>query len=152
MDPISATAVVGLLVRYARHLSGQVGESIDNAVNEQLSAVWKKVLGRFRSNPLADGALIRLQEQPDNANRQAAVADHLEEIMSADRGFVDELSQLMAMRPAGDSYVEVHARDAGPVAANGNVTISGARLAAGRDLTIGTASGAQDSSAAQGET
>ncbi|EMD24215.1 hypothetical protein [Amycolatopsis azurea] len=135
MDAISAAAITSLLINYGRHLAGVASEVVDEGVRQGLRALWEKVRDRFSSDPQASGALDRLAEQPGNQRRQAAVEDHLDEVLSADADFAASLSELVERMKATGRH-DIQVRDSGAVAIGGNVSIKGTRQVAGRDITI----------------
>ncbi|RSM57829.1 hypothetical protein DMH03_26110 [Amycolatopsis sp. WAC 01376] len=135
MDAVSAAAITSFLISYGRHLAGVAGAVVDEGVTQGLRSLWEKVRGRFSSDPQASGALERLAEQPENQRRQAAVEDHLDELMAADGDFAAALSELVE-RLKTTGYPTIQVRDAGALAIGGNVSIKGTRQVAGRDITI----------------
>jgi hypothetical protein len=135
MEPISAAAITSLLVTYGRHLAGIASDVLDEGIAERLRAVWDKVRKRFSGDDQASGALERLAEQPDNSRRQAALEDHLDEIMHTDAEFTASLAELVE-QVGSRSYDNIDVRDAGAVAIGGNVTISGGQYTAGRDVNV----------------
>lgn len=138
MDVVSAAAITSLLVTYGRHLAGVAGGVLDEVVAERLRALWEKVRSRFAAEEQATGALERLAEQPENDRRRAALEDHLDELMQADADFAASLAELAEqVRSAG--YANIRVQDAGAVAIGGDVTVSGSRYAAGRDITLANA-------------
>jgi len=136
MEPISTTVVVGLLARYGRHLAGIAGEALDAATKGGLEKLWAAVQARLHRDPGAAAALDRVGAEPDNPRRQAALEDYLEEVMAADSHFKSELSRLVSDLAAngGSIDAQVRASNSGAVAVGGNLTISGGRFAAGRDV------------------
>jgi hypothetical protein len=135
MDPVSATAITSLLVDYGRHLVGVAGEVLDVGIVKGLRVLWEKVRGHFSADAQASGVFRRFAEQPDNSRRQAGVEDYLEEFMQADADFAASLAELVEqVRSSG--YANIQVRDAGAVAIGGDVTISGSRYAAGRDINL----------------
>ncbi len=135
MEPISAAVVTSLLVTYGRHLAGIAGGVLDEAIAGRLRALWERVTDRFSGDGQASGALGRLAKEPDNPRRQAAVEDHLDEMMQADPAFASALAEL-AQQAGSNSFANIDIRDAGSVAIGGNVSITGAGYVAGRDLTV----------------
>jgi len=135
MDPVSAAAITSLLVTYGRHLAGIASEVVDEGVAQGLRALWDKVRSRFSADEQASGALDRLAEQPDNSRRQAALEDHLDELMRADSDFAASLAELAEEVRSG-GFANIRVQDAGAVAVGGNVTVSGSRYAAGRDINL----------------
>jgi hypothetical protein len=135
MDPVSTTAITSLLVDYGRHLVGVAGDVLDAGIAKGLRVLWEKVRSHFLVDAQASGAFQRFAEQPDNVRRQAAVEDYLEELMQADADFAASLAELVEqVRSSG--YANIRVRDAGAVAIGGDVTISGSRYAAGRDINL----------------
>ncbi len=135
MEPISAVVVTSLLVTYGRHLAGVAGGVLDEAIADRLRALWVRVTNRFSRDEQASGALSRLAMQPDNPRRQAAVEDHLDEMMQADPAFASALAEL-ARQASSDTYANIDIRDVGSVAIGGNVTMTAEGHVAGRDLTV----------------
>ncbi|MFF0066973.1 hypothetical protein ACFYRC_36795 [Streptomyces sp. NPDC005279] len=139
MEPIAASAVVALIASYASHLAGVAGGVLDSLAADRLRGLWDTVTERFRSEPQAEGALRRLEEQPHNANRRGAVEDHLHELLDADPEFAQRLAALVReveSRADGASYT-LRVEHSGPVAAGGaRIDIRGGRTAAGRDVTV----------------
>ncbi|MFF3455168.1 hypothetical protein ACFYXH_12695 [Streptomyces sp. NPDC002730] len=139
MEPIAASAVVALIASYASHLAGVAGSVIDTLAADRLRGLWDAVTDRFRSEPQAEGALRRLEEQPDNANRRGAVEDHLQELLDTDPEFAQRLAALVRTvedKPDGGSY-DLRVEQSGPVAAGGaKIDIRGGNMAAGRDLSV----------------
>jgi hypothetical protein len=141
MEPITAAWVVGLLAVHAKSL---VGPAIETAAKEggeflagRVKALVAAVRAHFRDDPAATDALDRLDQAPDDARRQGAVEERVEEALAADPSFVAALQQLAdEIRAAGPQSVTV--QDAGAVAVNGNVTLTAGGHAAGRDLIIGS--------------
>lgn len=148
MEPISASIVVGLLARFAgplaeaagSHLATAAGAVLDDELTARLRRLWDCVQARFAHDPQAIGSLQRLGEQPANPNRQAAVTDHLQELLAADPDFAARLATLTEAAQAGGGRSrdnEVLIDNSGAVATGGSVTVSGGQFAAGRDLTVG---------------
>jgi hypothetical protein len=135
MDPVSAAAITSLLVNYGRHLAGVASDVIDEGVTRGLRTLWDKVRTAFSADQQASGALERLAEQPENQRRQAAVEDHLDELMCADSEFAASLKAIVEqLEAAGQRTIQV--RDAGAVAIGGNVSLKGTHHVAGRDITV----------------
>lgn len=135
MDSVSTTAITSLLVDYGRHLVGVAGDVLDAGIVKGLRVLWEKVRSHFLVDAHASGAFQRFAEQPENSRRQAAVEDYLEELMQADTDFAASLAELVEqVRSSG--YANIRVRDAGAVAIGGDVTISGGRHVAGRDINL----------------
>ena len=146
MEPLAVGAVVALIARYAEHLAGGM---LDTAVGERLRRVWDTVTARFRDDPVAEGALRRLQDQPGNANRRAAVEDHLQELVDTDSDFATALAALMRdVQQGGGGANSLSVDNAGAVAVDdARVEIRGGSIAAGRDVRLdGSYTGLPESS------
>lgn len=139
MEPITvaASVVVGMLARYAEHLAGAAGKAADEALTERLRLLWRAVKARFQSDPGALDSLARLRKKPESGHWRAAVEEHLDEAMTADRSFATLVANL-AKQIQGVDISNVDIRDAGAVAIGGDVSVSGT-YAAGRDLTVDSA-------------
>jgi hypothetical protein len=131
MDPISASVVVGLLVKYAEHLADPAAKVLDDATNAVVGKVWNAVRAKFADDQHATSSLDRVSDEPDNPLRQAAVEGYIEEMMGADHEFAVELAQLA--QPVLNTTVTASVHNSGAVAAGGEVNISGT-FAAGRDM------------------
>ncbi|WP_329395811.1 hypothetical protein [Streptomyces melanogenes] len=131
-DPVAVGAVTAILVRWAQHAAGV---AVDGLVSDRARAVWDAVAHRFRRDPQADGALRRLGAQPGNANRRAAVADHLEELMARDPEFARALADLVAAERGHAHGTRVDNAGAA-VIGGGSVDVRGGGIAAGRDVTV----------------
>ena len=136
MDPVSASAITSLVVVYAKHLAGVAGEAVDGLFKEALEDTWNAIRARFRGDDQATGALVRLEEKPDNDRRRAAFEEHLEELMESDPAFRDELDALWSRAQAAHAVSGVQVSDAGAVAIGGDVNLRAGGNLAGRDLTI----------------
>ncbi|WHM40472.1 hypothetical protein [Streptomyces sp. BPTC-684] len=132
-DPVTVGAVTAILVRWAQHAAGV---AVDGLVTDRARSVWDAVANRFRRDPQADGALRRLGDQPGNANRRAAVADHLEELLAGDPEFARTLAALVAAEGDGRARGTRVENAGAAVIGGGSVDIRGGGIAAGRDVTV----------------
>ncbi|MET9623105.1 hypothetical protein ABZZ37_20460 [Streptomyces sp. NPDC006464] len=99
MEPLAAGAVAALIARYAEHLAAGPP---DPDLTERLGGLWDAVAARFQGDPVAEGALRRLRDQPENTDRRCAVEDHVQELADGDPEFGAALAGLLerAGRPA----------------------------------------------------
>ncbi|MFE5487072.1 hypothetical protein [Streptomyces sp. NPDC056527] len=135
MEPLAAGAVVALIARYAEHLAGA---EVETAATDRLRRLWDTVTARFDGDPVAEGALRRLRDRPDNANRRGAVEDHLQELAENDPEFARSLATLLREADEADGDTGAFRSDsAGAAAVDGpTVGIRGGSIAAGRDVRI----------------
>lgn len=134
MEPLALNAVAGWLADYAAQVAGGV---VDSAVADGVRRLWDAVAARFGGDPVAEGALDRLREQPENTRRQGAVEDHLEELVRSDPEFARTLAELVrALGEESAAEGSTHVHGSGAVAAGqGRVSISGT-YAGGRDVHV----------------
>ena len=131
-DPVTAVTTVSLLITFLTGAVQRAGEQSGEAAQGAIRALFGHVRDRFRGDDYAARALQRLEENPDNERRQAAVVDILAEKLEEDPGFADEVRKLLDdVREAGGP---ISIQDGGAVAINGDVIINADR-AAGRDQT-----------------
>ncbi|MGI5401213.1 hypothetical protein ACQEVG_17490 [Streptomyces sp. CA-135486] len=128
-----------LLVRYAEHLAGLVGNVADEAITGRLRAVWSAVANRFRSDSQAEGALNRLGVAPGDTRRQAAVEGHLDDLLREDESFARALAELVNATPGlTKAATQITVTNAGAVAIGGSLRIHGSGgSTAGRDVGTG---------------
>ncbi|MFF1481148.1 hypothetical protein ACFVYD_26960 [Streptomyces sp. NPDC058301] len=132
-DPVAVGAITAILVRWAQHAAGV---AVDGLVTDRARSVWDAVANRFRRDPQADGALRRLGDQPDNTDRRAAVAGHLEELMAADPEFARTLAALVTAEGEARTRAARVENAGAAVIGSGSVVIRGGGIAAGRDATV----------------
>jgi hypothetical protein len=140
MDPLSlATAAVSLIVpvlgRAAGHIANRVGDDLGEAVTARLERLYEAIKARLAPGSYADGALQRLEEQPDNERRKAALQDGLTELIEADPAFGKELLELIRAAEAAGGREVVQIMDAGAISIGGDVKMRGTNVA-GRDMTV----------------
>jgi len=139
VDPASLAALaVGALVRYAvskaSGVASRAGRDVDAAVDDRLDRLYDAVRERLVGDSRAERTLTDLKTQPDDARRQGRLELALEEVIEKDPEFATRLATMLDDLSQHPPVGGIAARDTGPVA-GGNVVITGARDAAGRDLT-----------------
>ena len=75
MDPISASALVALLVTCFKHVGAAAVEPIDEALKSGLTGLLHRIQRHFAADPVAGGALDRLEAEPDNTRRPSGRPD-----------------------------------------------------------------------------
>ena len=122
--------VASFLGRVGKRVAGQVSEDLEEAAAEKLKGLYKAIKDRLSGDGYAAGALKRREEQPDNENRQVAVAEVLAEAAQDDAGFAETLAQLVDETKGVSGNLEVddiegHAAAIKARVVSGNVTATG---------------------------
>ena len=96
VDPIS-TAAVALLAPYLAKAGEEIAQKAGDAVWKMAESLYQAVHRKFSADKdtYAQKTLQRLEEQPTNEARQAALADVLNEKVNSDPSFAQELKQLV---------------------------------------------------------
>jgi hypothetical protein len=97
MDPAIANAAVALLSPYLSKAAGGAASEAGKAAWKAGESLYEAIRKQFGTKPDAhtDQTLQRLQEQPTNKERQAALARMLIEHAHSDHAFARELEQLV---------------------------------------------------------
>ncbi|MFJ8584660.1 hypothetical protein ACIRD2_08355 [Streptomyces sp. NPDC093595] len=99
MEPFAVGELMPMIVAYAGHLAGGM---IDTAVSDRLRQLWDTVSTRFRGDEVAEAALDRLRERPEDPHRRSAVHGHLQDVVDSDPEFARTLAELArAVEAAG---------------------------------------------------
>lgn len=96
VDPVTTTAAA-LLTPYLAKVGEEVAKQAGDAVWNMAESLYHMIRRKFTTDQdtYAQQTLQRLQEQPTNEARQAALADVLNEKIQADPSFAQELRQLV---------------------------------------------------------
>lgn len=140
-DPTAlASQALPLLVTYMRHVGGRLADRVvgdlDDLVVGKLTALYDRVKAKVTGDSYAEQALERLEQEPENAQRQGAFEDALAEVAQGDPSFSAALAGLLedARRAAGPTLTRIEA--SGATSIHGDVTLEGTNVA-GRDLHVG---------------
>jgi hypothetical protein len=141
MDPTTiATTAVTVLTPYVVKAGEKTAEKLGEMLPAGVGKVWKAIAGRFKGKAAAEEAAADLVAQPEDEDNQAAFRKQLKKVLEADRGFMAELSQLLAsVQPErGDQIFNL---GSGAVAAHGGVAAGAGGVAIKGDshgpITIG---------------
>lgn len=143
MDLVTlATGAVSLLVPYlakaGRTIADKVGKDVWDIVNTKVETLYESIKNKFTGNDYAGQTLKRLEEKPEDEDRQNAMKSILKENLAEDPQFQEVVGQLLAetKQVGGDSVIRVYG--SGAAAAHGGVAAGEGGYAAGRDINIGS--------------
>ncbi len=96
IDPIT-TAAAALLAPYLTKAGEEVAKQAGDAAWQMAASLYQAIRRKFTKDQdaYAQQTLQRLEEQPTNEARQAALADVLNEKVQADPSFAQELKGLV---------------------------------------------------------
>lgn len=144
MDLVTlATGAVSLLVPYlakaGRSIAEKVGKDVWDIVSSKVETLYDAIKNKFKGNDYASQSLKRLEEKPEDEDRQAAMKSVLKEVLAEDSQFQKTLSQLLAeaKQMGGDSIIQVYG--SGAAATHRGVAAGERGYAAGRDIHTGSA-------------
>ncbi|HEX8067033.1 MAG TPA: hypothetical protein VF520_10945 [Thermoleophilaceae bacterium] len=136
VEPITVAA--GLVGAYLQHLSqraaDQAVEELDERAERGLLGLYRLVKNKLTGHDHGKAVLARVEEEPANERRQAALADVLDEVGRDDQQFAAELERQVDEATASLAG-RIEISDSGAVAIGGSVTQRGTYVA-GRDLTV----------------
>ena len=118
----------------------RIGGDLSEALLDRLERLYGRVKARLAGHREGEHALHELELAPGDERARAALAARLAELARSDQAFAAALTQLVQQaQEAGGidlRLTRINVRDAGIVAPQGEVRISGTYVA-GRDLSIG---------------
>lgn len=142
MDPITlATGAVSLLVPHlakaGKVVADKVGQEVWDKVSNKIEKLYETIKNKFIGNDYAIQTLKRLEEKPDDKDRQSAMQSILKEVLIEDSQFQKILSQILAeaKQVGGESVIQVYG--SGAAATHGGVAAGKGGYAVGRDIIIG---------------
>jgi predicted membrane chloride channel (bestrophin family) len=96
LDPMT-TAAAALLAPYVAKVGEEVAQKAGDAAWQMAASLYQAIRRKFTKDQdaYAQQTLQRLEEQPTNEARQAALADVLNEKVQADPSFAQELKRLV---------------------------------------------------------
>ncbi len=133
-----ATGAVSLLVPYlakaGKTIAEKVGEDAWDMVNSKIEKLYETIKNKITGNDYASQKLKRLEEKPEDEDRQIAMKSVLKDVLADDQQFQKTLSQLLdEVKQTGGK--NIHIQNNGAVAIGGKIYIKG-KYAAGRDINI----------------
>lgn len=140
MDPVSlATSAAALLATYlgraADRAASDLADTLGEAAVTKLGQLYRWLRTKVTGKPAAEEALQRLEEQPQDDERQIVLKVTLTDLIRSESGFAETLERLVAEAQQAGGPALTQIVDAGIVAGR-DVHLRG-RNVAGRDLTIG---------------
>ena len=97
IDPTITTAAAALLAPYLAKAGEEIAQKAGDAAWNMAASLYHAIKQKFTADQdaYAQQTLQRLEEQPTNEARQAALADVLHEKAQADPSFAQELKRLV---------------------------------------------------------
>jgi hypothetical protein len=140
MDPVSlATSAAALLATYlgraADRAASDLADTLGEAAVTKLGQLYRWLRTKVTGKPAVEEALQRLEEEPQDDERQIVLKVTLTDLIRSESGFAETLERLVAEAQQAGGPALTQIVDAGIVAGR-DVHLRG-RNVAGRDLTIG---------------
>ena len=122
-----ATTAVSLLVPYlaeaGKSVANKVGEDAWNLLNRKIETLYELIKNKFHIDDYASETLERLEEKPEDEDRQKAMEIVLKEVLKEDKLFKKMLSKLVIeMKQEGSDNV-IQADISGAAATHGGVAL-----------------------------
>ena len=122
-----ATTAVSLLVPYlaeaGKSVANKVGEDAWNLLNRKIETLYELIKNKFHIDDYASKTLKRLEEKPEDEDRQKAMEIVLKEVLKEDKLFEKMLSKLVIeMKQEGSDNV-IQADISGAAATHGGVAL-----------------------------
>lgn len=130
-----ATGAVSLLVPYlakaGKTIADKIGKDAWDTVNDKIETLYESIKSKFLGNDYASQTLKRLEEKPDDDDRQNAMKGVLRDALAEDGQFQKILAQLLEQieHEGGDNIIQIY-RDSA-VATNGSVAANKGGIALG---------------------
>ncbi len=130
-----ATVAVSLLVpclaKAGKTIADKIGKDAWDTVNNKIEKLYDSIKKKFTGNDYANNTLKRLEEKPENEDRQNAMKAVLREVLAEDQQFQKMLVQILEQieNSGGDKIIQAY-RDS-VVATNGSVAANGGSIALG---------------------
>ena len=101
MDPVTpATGAVSLLVPHlakaGKAVTDKIGQEVWDKVSNKVEKLYETIKNKFTGNDYANQTLKRLEEKPEDKDRQSAMQSVLKEVLVEDPQFQKMLSQILA--------------------------------------------------------
>jgi len=142
MDPVTlAMGAISLLIPHlakaGKAVADKVGQEVWDKVNNKVEKLYEIIKNNFSGNDYATQTLKRLEEKPEDKERQNAMQSVLKEVLVEDSQFQKILSQILveAKQVGGESVIQVYG--SGAAATHGGVAAGKGGYAAGRDIIVG---------------
>jgi hypothetical protein len=141
MDPGTlATSAIALLVPYLTKAGSammeRIGKDVAEAVSTRVESVYESIKRRLGGDDYAAQSLKRLEEKPEEEERQAALKGVLKEMLVKDTEFQTVMERLVseAQRAAGKAGTTILVSGSGAVATQGGVAAGQGGQAAGGNI------------------
>jgi len=141
MDPaVLATSAVALLVPYLTKAGSammeRIGKDVAGAVSTRVESLYEAIKRRLGGNDYAGQSLKRLEEKPDEEERQAALKGVLKELLVEDAEFQTAVERMVAeaQGAAGKTGTRILISGSGAAATHGGVAAGQGGQAAGGNI------------------
>lgn len=140
VSTIASDAVL-LLFPYLAMASKSISDTISkvalNKVNSKIETLYETIKNKFNENSYAEQTLKRLEEKPEDGDRQIALKSVLKDVLTKDQEFQKILIQLLSeiKQVGGDNIIQVHG--SGAIATQSSAAAGKQGLVVGRDINIG---------------
>jgi hypothetical protein len=141
MDPATlATSVIAFLApflaRTGKAAMDKIGSDVAEAASSQVKSLYETIKRRLAGDDYAAQSLKRLEEKPDQEERQAALKGVLKELLVADAEFQSAVARMVAeaQRAGGAAGTTILVSGSGSAATQGGVAAGQGGQAAGGNI------------------
>ena len=128
--------LVPYLVKGGRTITDKVGKDIGGVVNSKAETLYETIKNKFGGNDYASQTLKRLEEMPEDEDRQSTMKIVLKEVIAEDSEFQRMLDQLLVevKQVGGGPITQIYG--GGVAATNRGVAADRGSTAVGRDYNV----------------
>jgi hypothetical protein len=144
MDPLSlATAAVTILSPYLLKAGEKAAEEVGKRLPDSARKLWNAISAKLSNKPVAAEAVKDLVAKPADQHSQAALVDHLRNVLEAEPAFAAELGLLLEslQRESSDT---IAVTGPGAVATKGGVSAGAGGVAVKGDVHGGISIGGKE--------
>jgi len=141
MDPAAlATSAIALLVPYLTKAGSaiveRIGKDVAGTVSTRVESLYEAIKRKLGGNDYAAQSLNRLEEKPDEEERQAALKGVLKELLVKDAEFRTAVEHMVAeaQRARGGAGTTILVSGSGSAATQGGVAAGQGGQAAGGNI------------------
>lgn len=125
-----------LLAVASKSISDTISKVASNKINSKIETLYKTIKKNFNENNYAKQTLKRLEEKPEDEDRQIALKSVLEDALTKDQELQKILIQLLTeiKQVGGDNIIQVQGN--GAIATQNSTAAGKQGLAVGGDINI----------------